>query len=226
MAVQILHAAIEGMQGAEPATFENGEIKYEGYWHGCVETAARTLAFLFAETPFTMGEGIGIGDCVDAILPDLNAAIIVQSQNEKRGARTCEHCCQNITRDAALIQEEIHDVEHIVDDAAAAFFQAVCTDNKLLQMLVAEISKQQSNREAVRRVRRVRHEVAEKFESVQLKTHGALMRLIPEIDGTPDSTPVIEGACVWLGDLGVLEGDDDEVLARIRDKAGLEPLDS
>lgn len=43
------------------------------------------------------------------------------------------------------------------------------------------------------------------------KTQEMLSNLIPE----DDSTPVIEGVCAWLLDMGILDGNDDEVLERI-----------
>ena len=46
-------------------------------------------------------------------------------------------------------------------------------------------------------------------------TQGLLPQLIPEVEGEVDSTPVILGVCAWLSDMGILDGNDDEVIARL-----------
>jgi len=46
---------------------------------------------------------------------------------------------------------------------------------------------------------------------LHIKTQKMLSSLIPE----EDSTPVIEGVCAWLLEMGILDGDDEEVLGRI-----------
>lgn len=54
-----------------------------------------------------------------------------------------------------------------------------------------------------------------------LKTQNCAMiqRLLPylilEIDGEVDSTPLIQGVCAWLLDMGILDGSDDEVISRV-----------
>ena len=46
-------------------------------------------------------------------------------------------------------------------------------------------------------------------------TQSLLPQLIPDVEGDFDSTPVIMGVCAWLRDMGVLDGNDDEILKRL-----------
>ena len=151
---QILYAAVDGMDGVDFDKFilfipnENKTIvKYGGYWHGCVETAARTLAFVFAGSWVSDYEGIPIGETVDAILPGLDRAVLQLAEKCKTGV--CDKCHQKLKLDRAVLQENINAVERFVDDAAAAFFEFI-SPVPLRSQILKEIERQQSEREVSR----------------------------------------------------------------------------
>ena len=53
------------------------------------------------------------------------------------------------------------------------------------------------------------------FQYTCRMTQGVLTQLIPDVEGDVDSTPVIMGVCAWLRDMGILDGNDDEILKRL-----------
>lgn len=144
----ILYGAIEGMEGASLKELidENGGIKYEGYWHGCVETAARSLAFLFAGSAIVDGVGIGVSDTVDIIAPYLDEAAQLLM-----GSPECPHCKRLMEAPSrSTTQDQINNAERCVDQAAVKFLIAYIPQESFALTIASAIQKRQRDREIAR----------------------------------------------------------------------------
>lgn len=71
----VLSAAVDGMEGVPKE--ELGTDSVDQYWAGCIETAARMLAFVFSATEcsWSKDDGIYISDSVFNLHPNLWAAV-------------------------------------------------------------------------------------------------------------------------------------------------------
>ena len=146
----LLYAAVDGMEGCDLKDFraEEGKsshtLRYDGYWHGCVETAARTMAFLFSDTKYTNFDGVGTGDAVDTMLFELERAALYLMDND---GYTCPHCKQTIQ---GAKQDRLNRAERSVDSAAIKFFD-VYAPKDLANEVTEALRTQQRQRERSRR---------------------------------------------------------------------------
>lgn len=111
LAYLVLYAAIDGMEGMDPEMF-----KRDGYWNGCVETAARTLAFIFADTQYGSFGGIGTGDAASCIYDDLERGALHLMEDV-----VCSHCKRLLGGE--FLQKRIDKAESCATSAAIKFFR-------------------------------------------------------------------------------------------------------
>jgi hypothetical protein len=134
----ILYAAVDGMDGADLELFQDKESYLQSYWHGSIETAARTMAFLFAGSNFIEDDGIGIGDATDAIMHNLEKAAVFLMRSMASASNTF-----------TIRQSSLNQAERFVNEAAISFFNTF-SPTDIAKIMADELYQQQRNRESER----------------------------------------------------------------------------
>lgn len=143
LAYLVLYATIDGMDGAKPETF-----RIDGYWDGSVETAARVLAFIFADTAYGSFDGIGTGDVVNVIADDLENGALHLMEDV-----VCSHCKRSLTGE--FLQKRIDKAESCATSAAIKFFRTFA-DKDVKGLVNRALNEQREEREQSRKKQQAR----------------------------------------------------------------------
>lgn len=133
MSYLILYAAVDGIDGADLEFFQDKKSRLRSYWDGCVETAARTMAFLFAGSNFVEDDGIGIGDATYAIMPNLEKAAVFLMRSMDSPIKTVR-------------QYSLNQAERLVNEAAISFFNTFSATD-IAKIMTDALYHQQLKRE-------------------------------------------------------------------------------